>query len=219
MSATTFAYLPTEIKLNILSQTCEKIPTNVSLEWNDLSKYITSQKLQHYLNSNSLFISFFCPNSKTSNKKLIYSLIPQQGLQECSFQIAELVKSQEIIPIQATSKDHYYDHESTNHLDLLVDEEQSSVRLHIQLRINEQIIKEASILLNLSDFEKDTEKEICKNDALLKLEIMKGEEEERGGYDFTDLINYSMNLKNFKIKSSELIECIERKEGCMVVKY
>lgn len=202
-----FTELPNELKLNIISQS--NIPNNVSKEVNRLNEYVNSKKIKHYL-KDSYSISFFCPSSRTCNKKLIYSIKPKFDLDKSIFEIDKLLKEQEIIPIKFY-RDCDQKEDFANHLELLIDEEQNFLKLYVQFKKNDLVLKESNFYLNLND------KELKTDNVHYNFEIIKGDLEKRGLYDFSNLINYSFNLKNFNIENFELIKCIENKQGELIV--
>lgn len=217
--------LPTEIKLNILSQ-AEPEELNLlassSEENQHLVSHIINKKLEAYLSNNTdqLLISLYSPNNKDSTHKNYYTVTHQTQNHVTTFNIGTLHHRENLLkPLQdlseKKSQESQHLKQQDHHLDLLLNEDQSVAKISFALLLNNEPINETSIRVN-----KDSATSALQlSNLAFQYNLSKGEmEPEKGGYDFDINYNYALNFQNFKIDNLSLLKTIEENRS-MIIRY
>jgi len=219
--STSYTQLPTEIKLNILSQTTSSDLYqlfNTSKELQYLSNHIVQSKLHHYLSSQELLISLYSTNNKESNYKNFYSVIDLKiNNNKTCFKIGNLHHKQNLLINPFEKSLPSVSEQQENHLDLVLNEDQSIIKTFFNLSLGQESIYETSIkiskLLN-NGIE-------IQNGLKFEFFLTKGEiEPAKGGYDFDECWNYHLNFKEFEIENFKLLKILENdSNNRLIVRY
>lgn len=108
-------------------------------------------------------------------------------------------------------KETLHTHES--HLDLVLSEEQSSVKLFMTIQCGEDVLLDTTVRL------RDGIKSFEKNDVNVEFEMVKGDKQEKEGlYEYEESFNYSLCINKIEINNEDLVKLFE-KDGCMFVRF
>lgn len=197
--------LPTELQLHILSQT--HCPGGVSRHLDTLSQHIHIRKLAHYT-LKPLTVSIYSTSSKDLHKKLFYEASVSNDSKRTVIKLEKLQRKHSLIEIK-NLKDPYT-HKS--HLDLLVDEEQTSTKLFVAIMCEDEVLIETTLRLQLGA------KSAQKHGLHLQFDMVKGEKENKDGlYEYQESYNYALNLSKIELKNEDMVKLFE-KDGYMFVR-
>lgn len=216
--------IPTEIKLNILSQAHPSQLNSLASASNqleDLVKYIISKKLQSHLDQQQqLLISLYSPNSKESNYKYYYTVEYEIQQYTTTFNIGSFHHKENLLKpsTDLTEKQSVQEinHKQLNHLDLTLNEDQSMAKISFALLLDNTPINETSLRLN----KQSSSNGIQLENLAFQFSLQQGElEPEKGGYDFDINYNYALNFRNFVIDNVSLLKMIEKDDQALIIRY
>lgn len=220
-----YSQIPTEIKFNILSQAAPQDLHNISHcsnESKQLISHIIKTKLQHHLQK-SLSLSLYSANNKESTQKLFYEVDYQINPSTTFIKINKLHHIENILKPSPSSTEKSNQAASLelptttteNHMDLILNEDQSSTKISFNLLLDGEIINESSIRIN-----KESPKLISEKDKITtKYSFVQGEKlSEKWGYDYDVNYEYSLNFNLFAFDNVELLKAIEKNES-LIVRY
>lgn len=202
-----FTQLPTEVQLQVFSQV--HATQHISKQCDALIRHINSRKLHHYT-SNPVTISLYSSSSKEAHKKLFYNASFCTDDSVTRLTLTDLSHKESLLQIE-NLKETLHTHES--HLDLVLSEEQSSVKLFMTIQCSEDILLDTTVRL------RDGVKSFEKNDVNVEFEMVKGDKQEKEGlYEYEESFNYSLCINKIEINNEDLVKLFE-KDGCMFVRF
>ncbi|KAH3681899.1 hypothetical protein WICPIJ_007146 [Wickerhamomyces pijperi] len=229
-----FNSLPTELQLNILSQS--SLPSSsadhVTEQIHRLNQYVEKSKLMSYAEDNSITLTLFSTNNKETNKKFQYSLQFTPHEQMTAAHIQDLVNKLDVLPVADTNvkDDQSLEMSPDKHMELVIHENQSTFKLYVTLLLNDQTLYETSIKVKLSDASSNFE---YKNNMInISLDFLKSEKEtdlavlneedfqHRNRYDYNESFQYDMAVRNLTVDNSRLVQLLEKKSDVnYIVRY
>lgn len=216
-----YSQIPTEIKFNILSQADPQDFFNIAQSSNEskqLISHIIRNKLEHHLHK-KLLLSLYSANNKESTQKMFYEVQYQINPSTTFIKIDKLHHIENILkPTHSSTEKSQSAFEPTspeNHMDLVLNEDQSTTKISFNLLLDETIISESSIRIN-----KDSPKlTSTQNNITTKYSFTQGEKlSEKWGYDFDVNYEYALNFNLFSFDNLELLKAIETDES-LIVRY
>ncbi|CCH42981.1 hypothetical protein BN7_2527 [Wickerhamomyces ciferrii] len=209
-----YSTLPHELQLNILSQSSDlQQVSHIDQHHYNLTQYIIQSKLQHYLTKTPLLLSLFSPNNKESNIKNFYNISYDVHSNYTSFQINNLNHKENLFHKDINTKPSVSLNQK-NHLDLVLNEDQTTTKLSLNLIIGSQSFDTG---FKLNKFKPHASQ--VKDGLKLSYSLQEGElEPAKGGYDYELNYNYSLNFQEIKIDNFELLRVLEN-DGGMILRY
>ncbi|KAH3672681.1 hypothetical protein WICMUC_004199 [Wickerhamomyces mucosus] len=226
-----FNQLPTEIQLQILSQINSLPQENITTEIDKLSSYIVEKKIQHYLSNNEISLSIYSTNNQEINQKYQYNLIPNNNNDmnsNINFKLKELTSKNPVIPMSLNNNKPLFKSNdiSKSHMDLIVNEDQSSIKFYLNLMINDKIISEFQ--MKSSIYLSNQSINISKNSKLdinlINMGILKDDNDDElllnsNNYKFEESFKYEFLIDNLSINKQYLIQLLESQLESCIIRY
>lgn len=230
-----FQSLPTELQLNILSQSSFSSFNNdhITEEIYKLNQYVERSKLASYSKDNLITLCLFSTNNKESNKKFQYSLQLSPQEQVSMLQVQDLINRFDVLPVTDNTLKDTQDLELSEdkHMELVIHENQSILKLYLTLMLNDKTLYETAIKVKVPDA--TTSQIKFKNNIInLNLDFIKCADrtdlavlndedyEHRNRYDYNESFQFNIAIKDFTVDNSRLVQLLEKKSGVnYIVRY
>ncbi|ODV72958.1 uncharacterized protein CYBJADRAFT_162852 [Cyberlindnera jadinii NRRL Y-1542] len=203
-----FASLPTEVQVQVLSQVHS--PCDVSPLFDCLAQHVNSRKLDYYTQQ-PLLVSVYSSSSKESHKKLFYTGSVSRDQDVTHISLGGLDHKESLLQIK-NLKETSHNHES--HMDMVLSEDQSSVKLFMTIQFGGEIFLETTFRL------REGTKTFVKNGVSITFDLVKGSKEEKeGAYEYDESFNYALNITNVEVKDHDMVNLFEKDlDRCMFVR-